>query len=73
MSELRERIADAADDFLSDNFHAYLERDVALELADAVIAELGLREEQYRSALCPDDQDYDKVRLVTNWQSPNPT
>lgn len=39
---IRTRIANAAGDFLSDNFHAYLEQDVALELADAVIAELGL-------------------------------
>lgn len=38
---LRERIANTAGDFLSDNFHAYLEQDVALEMADAVIRELG--------------------------------
>lgn len=42
---LRDRIANVAGDFLSDNFHAYLEQDVALELADAVIEELGLRYE----------------------------
>jgi len=42
---IRTRIANAAGDFLSDNFHAYLEQDVALELADAVIAELGLHQE----------------------------
>ena len=36
-------------------------------VADAVIAELGLREEQYRSAACPDDKDYDRVRITTNW------
>ena len=41
---LRTRIANAAGDFLSDNFHAYLEQGVALELADAVIAELGLQQ-----------------------------
>lgn len=38
--DLRTRIANAAGDFLSDNFHAYLEQDIALELADAVIREL---------------------------------
>lgn len=42
---LRDKIANAAGDFLSDNFHAYLEQDVALELADAVLRELGLRQE----------------------------
>lgn len=41
--DLRTRIANAAGDFLSDNFHAYLEQDVVLELADVLISELGLR------------------------------
>jgi len=50
--DLRTRIANAAGDFLSDNFHAYLEQDVALELADVLISELGLRKES-REAVVP--------------------
>lgn len=62
---IRTRIANAAGDFLSDNFHAYLEQDVALELADAVIRELNLeRQDHY-------DPDCDYYRYVTDWIAPN--
>jgi hypothetical protein len=44
--DLRTRIAECASNFLSDQFYAYLEHDQALELADAVIEALGLREER---------------------------
>lgn len=37
-------------------------------MAVASIEALGVREEQYRSAACPDDQDYDMVRLCGNWR-----
>lgn len=80
---LRTRIANAAGDFLSDNFHAYLEQGVALELADAVIAQLGLSREWGRldptdsgaiydsleDALAAIDLPNEKLRtrLITDW------
>lgn len=39
---LRDRIADNASDWLSDNFHAYLTADVAQHLADAILAIPGI-------------------------------
>ena len=63
-ADLRTLIANAAGDFLSDNFHAYLEQDVALELADAVIAELGLEPQVHY------DPDCDFYRYVTDWIDP---
>lgn len=42
-------------------------------MAAAAIDALGVREEQYRSANCPDDQDYDMTRLCGDWRPVNPT
>jgi hypothetical protein len=56
---LRDRIAAAASNHLSDHFICYLEDAQALHLADAVIAELG----------CEEVLQYLKVpqRFVTGW------
>jgi len=35
--------------------------------ATVLVAELGFTEEQYRSAMCPDHWDYDRVRYITEW------
>ncbi|MGV0793044.1 hypothetical protein [Mycolicibacterium sp. XJ1819] len=46
---------------------AHFNMAAALVYAQAVVAALQLREEQYRSAMCPDDRDYDRVRWASPW------
>lgn len=39
------------------------------KVAKAAVDALQLREDQYRSAMCPDDLDYDRVRLLGPWRA----
>ncbi len=80
MGDLQARIAEIIDDHSSSGAEGQVDcwcderfltyADHAAHVAGVLTEQLGLREEHYRSAACPDDQDWDRWRVVTEWREP---